>query len=668
VEQQQQSRGRPTRRHLLWTVGIIVALAFLILVICGYLFGWKWTGLPKQTLWDWMKLLIIPAVLAVGGYLFTRSENRATQAAAERRAQDDALQTYLDQMSDMLIPNKDLPSLYKARPGDSLSSVARARTQTTLFRSDGDRKARIVQFLYEAGLLTKGFAVLDLTAADLSGACLGGANLVDSDVHGANLSGARLAGADLRGADLRGADLSGSDLRGADLREANLDGGTCTGVDLSGANVSEANLSGCDLSGADLSEANLSGADLSTVDLSGANLNKADLHNARLVEAQLYKTDLRKASRLHGADLRNAHFRGPTGQGHLDLSGIDLSGTNLEGTDLRYVDLNDATLNAANLNSAVLGGNVAGVGLRGARFVEANLYKASLRHAFLNSADLRGADLRGAYLYGADLSWADLSGADLRGVDLTGAFLRETSLVRANLSGANLRGQYLGKSNLSGANLSYADLSVAHGVTKERLAQQTESLEGTIIPDGTIYPGQYAAREFDPALSFTVSDGWRLPYPETTEQLSVGGPDGGALIFTNPRHVYDPNNPSEPKEVPAPETVDEWASWFQSHPNLDTSKPLPLSVGGAPGKRIDVTANSTSENYPRDYCGEEPCVPLYPTSESMIVSYDGYKERFVILDVGGETVLIDVAPPADKFDEFLPKAQKVLDTLEWEGG
>ena len=38
-------RWRPTRTHLLWASGI-AALAFLVIVICGYLFGWKWTGLP----------------------------------------------------------------------------------------------------------------------------------------------------------------------------------------------------------------------------------------------------------------------------------------------------------------------------------------------------------------------------------------------------------------------------------------------------------------------------------------------------------------------------------------------------------------------------------------------------------------------------------------------
>src|SRR5215207_140123 len=122
-------------RQVLWAVGIVVvAVALIVLIRIGYTLQWTGFGQTEvkdgaetsKTLWDWLKLLIVPVVLAIGGFLFTRSENRATQAAAERRAQEDALQAYLDNMSDMLIPNNDQPSLYKARSGDSLSFVARA--------------------------------------------------------------------------------------------------------------------------------------------------------------------------------------------------------------------------------------------------------------------------------------------------------------------------------------------------------------------------------------------------------------------------------------------------------------------------------------------------------------------------------------------------------------
>jgi hypothetical protein len=329
------------------------------------------------------------------------------------------------------------------------------------------------------------------------------------------------------------------------------------------------------------------------------------------------------------------------------------------------------------------------IGLAGADLSDAYLYYADLRGANLDGANLNKANLRRANLRGANLSEADLRGANLSEANLSGA-----NLFYADLSDANLRVAELSGANLSGANLSSANLISANGKTNEQLEQQDGSLEGTIMPDGTLYPGRYAAREFEPALSFSVSDGWQLPSAshrlrppllettdelvfvgepvlvDTTDELFIVGPEGGALSFTHPRYVYDPSNPSEPKEVPAPENADEWASWFQSHPNLELSdEPVPVSVGGASGMRIDVTTSSTPENYPRKFCREEPCVPLYPLSnESGYGSFEGHKDRFVIVDVGGETVLIDVSATTDKFDEFLPKAQKVLDSVEWKGG
>src|SRR5215208_6964983 len=265
-------------------------------------------------------------------------------------------------------------------------------------------------------------------------------------------------------------------------------------------------------------------------------------------------------------------------------------------------------------------------------------------------------------------------------------FLVEAALVQnlpergrpvMRLVGADLREAHLSGADLSGADLSEADLSGAKGITVEKLEQQAYSLQSATIPNGQKYEdwllpaGKYGTYKFEPVFYFEVGEDWRFARPETPDQVFIDtGPEGGQLIFTNPRHAYDPSNLSELKELPEPENAAAWASWFQSHPNLDTSKPVPVSVGGASGKRIDVTYASTPEDYPQDVCGEQPCVPLYTgsTSESTIANYDGSKDWFIIVDVGGETVLIDVAAPADRFDEFLPKAKKVLDSVEWKGG
>jgi uncharacterized protein YjbI with pentapeptide repeats len=327
--------------------------------------------------------------------------------------------------------------------------------------------------------------------------------------------------------------------------------------------------------------------------------------------------------------------------GTVDLGGADLRGAYVRGADLRDAYVTDADLRDANLSNADLSG------------------------ANLNDTNLRGANLRDANLRGANLDFTNLRDADLRG-----AYLRDAPLSNADLRDANLSNADLSDADLEFADLRYSDLSGSYGVTKEMLEHLSGPLEGATMPDGTIYPGRYAAREFEPAVSFEVGEeDWELAAPETPDALFIQtGPLGGQLLFTNPLHVFDSSNRTEPKKLPTPESAKEWVSWFQRHPNLDTSKSVSVSVGDASGKQIDVTASSTPENYPRDLCGGEPCVPLYPISDSRILSYEGFKDRFIILDVEGETVIIDAGAPADKFDEFLPKAQKVLDTVEWKGG
>jgi hypothetical protein len=175
MEQEQQPRWPPTRRQILWASAAVTLMTVAVLI--GYHYG--------ITLWNWIKLLIVPTVIAGGGLWFNRQQRERELEIADRRAQDEALQAYLDQLSGMLIPNKDQPSLYKARPGDSLSAVARARTLTVLLRLAGDRKARVVQFLYEAGLIAKGRRIVDLAGSDLSGAYLRGAYLSRAQLRGA---------------------------------------------------------------------------------------------------------------------------------------------------------------------------------------------------------------------------------------------------------------------------------------------------------------------------------------------------------------------------------------------------------------------------------------------------------------------------------------------------
>ena len=101
---------------------------------------------------------LIGALVGLGGVFTTQLvnsalEDRRAQGAREteqgqrqrelevalQRSQDDALQAFLDQIS-QLLTDKERP-LRRARPGDNLSAVARARTLTALTRLDGVVKA-----------------------------------------------------------------------------------------------------------------------------------------------------------------------------------------------------------------------------------------------------------------------------------------------------------------------------------------------------------------------------------------------------------------------------------------------------------------------------------------------------------------------------------------------
>jgi hypothetical protein len=75
----------------IWVSAALV-VAFLLAGL-GYIQGWR-TGFDTKTLWDWMELLIIPLVLAIGGFFFSRAERDAERKSADDRNQEATLQNY----------------------------------------------------------------------------------------------------------------------------------------------------------------------------------------------------------------------------------------------------------------------------------------------------------------------------------------------------------------------------------------------------------------------------------------------------------------------------------------------------------------------------------------------------------------------------------------------
>ena len=261
-----------------FVVVFVVAIALIFIEVIS--FG---TGFKGKTLWDWLQLLIIPVVLALGGYFFTYTISKNERKAADRHnqtereiAQDNqreaALQEYIDKMSELLLHEK----LRESQPEDEVRKIARVRTLTVLPRLDGKRKGSVIQFLYESGLIEKKKTIIDLHGADLTCAelktflnevNLSNALLTDSILTLSKLKNARMSNAILTGALIDYADLSYADLQSCWLNKTDMFLTKFDSANLSFANLIKANLSDASFRGANLYNADLLSAIVDVKDL-----------------------------------------------------------------------------------------------------------------------------------------------------------------------------------------------------------------------------------------------------------------------------------------------------------------------------------------------------------------------------------------------------------------
>lgn len=230
-------------------VAILAAIAIVLLIIAGY--SYDWTGFAGftthsgdvvrgKTLWDWMQLIIIPATLALGGYIFSNAQKKRDEMKAEEIAQETTLRNYLDQMSKLML-EKELLSTHSPE----VRNMARVWTLAVVRGLDKERQRVVLQFLYDSKLIQGNdpvvslvdaefisvvLSMLNLSEANLSGAVLSGAFCYRTDFSGANLSNVRFIEAKLIETTLFQANLTDAALMSANLNKSNLTGAVLTGA------------------------------------------------------------------------------------------------------------------------------------------------------------------------------------------------------------------------------------------------------------------------------------------------------------------------------------------------------------------------------------------------------------------------------------------------------
>ena len=159
-----------------------------------------------------------------------------------------------------------------------------------------------------------------------------------------------------------------------------------------------------------------------------------------------------------------------------------------------------------------------------------------------------------------------------------------------------------------------------------------------------------------------------------TGELRVPGtPTGGDGwgVFFRVKDVYKPVRKGMPNDlVEAPKDPKGWVAWGRHHPYLRTSEPEQVEVGGVKGLQVDGVVGDLPKDY-QGRCGTD-CVDIGrvegvpPLTNDLFVPGDD-KGRVTFLDVEGETVTISITSPAIVFEDFVPEAQKVIDSVEWRG-
>ena len=143
----------------------------------------------NKTAWDWLDLLIVPAILAGGAALLSQAqksrdleEKEIDRQIAKDRQEQSSLENYYDRIGELL-----LWGLRNTDDDDEARTIARARTLSVLRTLNEPRKGQVVRFLYESDLINRPNPVIILISADLTGADLKFAYLAEAYLRGVKL-------------------------------------------------------------------------------------------------------------------------------------------------------------------------------------------------------------------------------------------------------------------------------------------------------------------------------------------------------------------------------------------------------------------------------------------------------------------------------------------------
>jgi hypothetical protein len=166
-------------------------------------------------------------------------------------------------------------------------------------------------------------------------------------------------------------------------------------------------------------------------------------------------------------------------------------------------------------------------------------------------------------------------------------------------------------------------------------------------------PGTYTSVAFQPAVTYTVPDGWRVASdsPGYFALQPASSEITGIHLFRDPQAAsQDPTCPTSPEPGVGTGSL-QLAAWIRGLPGMVAGSPRMVAVGGLRGVELDLALTSGwTASCP--FANGVPTVPLFVGGDGNLrwVVAGNERLRLSLLDVpGGGTVVVDI----DAFDGML---------------
>ncbi|MEB3316024.1 MAG: pentapeptide repeat-containing protein, partial [Candidatus Melainabacteria bacterium] len=242
--------------------------------------NFKWSGFQKKSFWDWLQLLIVPLMLALGAfYLNSAADFRDNQIAQEQKHQE-ILTDYFSKMQDLIVETKKS----KQTPGSKESNskerlllefrpTAQALTLSVLEQLDGKRKGKVITYLAESQLIT--ITVDNNKPSTQPEIKLDGANLKKIVLENVDLYG--IIDMKNKGQIINGIEINNANMEGANLSQVNL-----FKSNLSGSNLKNATLKNVNFTGSIMKDSKFINGQITDVNFTGVSLSQTIFDNIKL--------------------------------------------------------------------------------------------------------------------------------------------------------------------------------------------------------------------------------------------------------------------------------------------------------------------------------------------------------------------------------------------------